>query len=84
MTKKNALNFENTLDSLTRIAESLELGELSLEDSLKNFEDGIKLTRSAQKGLQDAEQKVQLLLEDGNESAAHLEEQFVGKDEDTL
>jgi exodeoxyribonuclease VII small subunit len=81
MSKKNAFNFENTFDSLTRIAESLESGEHSLEDSLKSFETGIKLTRSAQKALQEAEQKVQILLEDGSEPQ---EGQLAGKDKGNL
>lgn len=41
----------------------MEQGELSLEDSLKSFERGVALTRTCQKALQEAEQKVQILLE---------------------
>ena len=41
----------------------LEKGELSLEDSLKDFERGIALVRSCQAALSEAEQKVQILLE---------------------
>ena len=40
----------------------MEQGELSLEESLQHFERGIQLTRSCQQALQDAEQKVELLL----------------------
>ena len=40
----------------------MENGELSLEDSLKAFERGIKLTRECQTALKDAEQKVQVLI----------------------
>ena len=41
----------------------MEAGDISLEDSLKYFERGIELTRVCQKALQDAEQKVQKLIE---------------------
>ena len=42
----------------------MEEGELSLEDSLAAFERGIKLTRECQAALKDAEQKVQVLLDE--------------------
>jgi exodeoxyribonuclease VII small subunit len=41
----------------------MEQGDISLEESLKAFERGIKLTRTCQQALQEAEQKVQILLE---------------------
>jgi len=41
----------------------MEQGDISLEDSLKKFERGIELTRTCQKALQEAEQKVQILVE---------------------
>lgn len=47
----------------------MEGGELSLEESLVHFERGIALTRSCQKALSEAEQKIQILLsEDGSQS----------------
>ena len=55
--------FEQSLEELEAIVASLESGELSLEDSLKVFEQGIKLTRDCQAELQEAEQKVQILVE---------------------
>ncbi len=60
-------NFEKSLQELEQLVAQLESGELSLEDSLKTFEKGIKLTRNCQTALQEAEQKVELLLqqEDG-------------------
>ena len=63
MSKKNTLNFEDSLQELETLVSSLEKGELSLEESLKTFEKGIKLTRNCQQSLNDAEQKVQVLLE---------------------
>lgn len=64
MTKKKqkAVDFETALDELETLVERMEGGESSLEDSLKDFERGIELTRSCQTALADAEQKVEILL----------------------
>ena len=64
MTKKDnkEFNFEKALENLEELVSSMENGELSLEDSLKAFERGIKLTRECQTALRDAEQKVQVLI----------------------
>lgn len=51
------------MQELEQLVEQMERGDLSLEESLKSFERGIKLTRTCQQALQDAEQKVQILLE---------------------
>jgi exodeoxyribonuclease VII small subunit len=56
-------DLEQALETLETLVESLERGDLSLEDSLKAFETGIKLTRQCQETLAAAEQKVQLLIE---------------------
>ena len=56
-------NFEQTLEQLNQIVEKMESGGLSLEESLKYFEQGVALTRQCQQALQQAEQKVQILLE---------------------
>ena len=63
-------NFEEALQELERLVSSMEEGELSLEDSMKAFEKGIKLTRECQTALQKAEQKVQILLNDSGETQA--------------
>ena len=47
--KKKNINFEKSLNDLEKIVEELESGDLSLEDSLKAFEKGIKLARDAKK-----------------------------------
>jgi len=54
-------SFEETLNQLEALVANMEKGELSLEDSLKSFEQGIALTRSCQKALKEAEQKVEIL-----------------------
>ena len=61
--KKAAPDFEQSLADLQALVERLESGELSLEDSLTAFEQGIGLTRECQAALSQAEQKVQILLE---------------------
>ncbi|MGK0441476.1 MAG: exodeoxyribonuclease VII small subunit [Pseudohongiellaceae bacterium] len=64
--KKN-INFEKSLDQLEELVEDMEHGDLSLEESLKAFEKGIKLTRDCQSALNQAEQKVQMLVEEDDE-----------------
>lgn len=61
--KRSAVDFEKALAELDARVHQLESGDLSLEDALKAFEDGIRLTRDCQQALTEAEQKVQLLLE---------------------
>ncbi|MBA4289908.1 MAG: exodeoxyribonuclease VII small subunit [Pseudomonas sp.] len=61
--KKAALDFEQSLTDLQNLVERLENGELSLEDSLTAFEQGVRLTRDCQAALAQAEQKVQILME---------------------
>ena len=58
---------EKSLADLEALVEQLEGGELSLEQALKEFERGVKLTRQCQKALQAAEQKVEILLKDQGE-----------------
>lgn len=57
------IDFEKSMSELEALVEKMESGELSLEDSLKHFEQGIKLTRHCQQALKEAEQKVSILLQ---------------------
>ena len=59
MAKK--IDLEKSLQELESIVETLEDGELSLEESLKHFEKGVKLSRECQAALKDAEHKVKIL-----------------------
>jgi len=65
--KKNTLSktpdFEASLAQLEKLVARLESGELGLEESLKAFEEGVKLTRQCQETLNTAQQKVQQLME---------------------
>lgn len=67
MASKKAVPFEDNLAALESIVAQLESGELSLEDSLKQFEQGIALTRACQESLAAAEQKVQVLMSKNGE-----------------
>jgi len=61
-----ALNFEASLEELENLVELMEAGDITLEASLTHFERGITLTRQCQKALQQAEQKVQILMKDNS------------------
>ena len=64
MTKKN-LNFEDSLAKLEGIVDALEDNDVSMEESVKKFEEGIKLVKDCQKQLKEAELKVNKLMGDG-------------------
>ena len=69
MTKQDKqMHFEEAFKRLEVIVGNLESGDLSLEESMKLFEEGIGLTEACKSRLEDAEQKIQLLLKssDGN------------------
>ena len=55
------IDFEKSLKQLEDLVEKLEKGDLSLEDSLKKFEQSVKLTRECQQALETAEQKISVL-----------------------
>ena len=59
--KDEQLSFEEALDQLETLVESMEQGDLSLEDSLNAFEQGVALSRSCESALKAAEQKVEIL-----------------------
>lgn len=61
-------DFETALTELEALVEKMEQGELSLDESLQQFERGVQLTRSCQQALKAAEQKVQILLEKDGQS----------------
>jgi exodeoxyribonuclease VII small subunit len=57
-------SFETSLAQLEQIVSRLESGELPLEEALNEFERGVQLARAGQQKLQQAEQRVQILLND--------------------
>lgn len=69
--QQQPLSFEHSLSELESLVETLERGDLTLDDSLKTFERGVELTRTCQQALREAEQKVERLSE--KNSSAELE-----------
>ena len=63
MTQSKKINLEKSLHELEELVDELESGDLPLEKAMKKFEEGIKLTRGCQAALQEAEQKVEILLQ---------------------
>ena len=61
--KKNSKSIEARLIELEAILEELESGELELDQALKRFEQGVKLSRECQKTLEDAEMKIKILTD---------------------
>jgi exodeoxyribonuclease VII small subunit len=70
MTKqdKSLGKLEKSLEELEALVTRLEGGDLSLESALKEFERGVKLTRQCQTALKDAEQKVEILLSNAEDT----------------
>lgn len=72
-----AKTFEEQIADLEEIVKKLEGAEISLDESLSLFEQGIKLTKSCQKTLDTAEKKVKILMSDGD--GAMTEEDFTNE-----
>lgn len=59
-------NFESSLEALEKIVRELERGDLPLEESLKLFEQGVRLSRECQERLNQAERRIEVLLRDAD------------------
>ena len=72
---ESPLAFEPAMERLEEVAEELESGELSLEDSLKHYEEGMKLSRQLTKMLDHAEKRIEKLKagEDGEPETEPLD-----------
>ena len=55
--------YEKVMEMLTSTVEALERGDLSLEEQIRHFEEGVKLVRRGQTLLDEAERKVEILLQ---------------------
>lgn len=60
---EKTINFEAQLAALEDLVARMEKGDLSLEDSLKAYEKGIQLTRECQTALDNAQQRIDMLVE---------------------
>jgi len=58
------IKFEKAMERLEEIVQGLEKGDLSLEDSLKIFEEGIRLSQVCMAKLDEAEKKVEILMKE--------------------
>ena len=65
-------SFEDALHRLEAIVEDLERGELTLDQSLKAYEEGMKLSKRLNKTLDEAEQTIQRLVESGGDDASPI------------
>ncbi len=77
MTAKKPIDLEKSLSGLEALVEELEGGKLPLDKAMQKFEEGVKLTRECQTALRDAEQKVEILLQqaDGEEALRDFDPQ---------
>ncbi len=76
--KEGKVSFEEIMEKLESIAQDLEKGDLSLEESIEKFEEGMKLSKECSKILENAEKKINILIE--NEDTIK-EESFVSTEE---
>lgn len=74
-----AVSFEEAAARLEEIVKALEGGNAPLDESLKLFEEGVRLVNACRKQLDSAEQKVKLLMENGN--GDDDEKDFVGTEQ---
>ena len=56
------MNFEENMEELEKIVQELEKGELNLDDSIKKFEEGMKISKKCTEILEDAEKKITILI----------------------
>ena len=67
------VNFEKSMEALEKIVEELEKGDLNLDDSIKKFEEGMKISKECNEYLESAEKKITVLI---NENGNVTEEEF--------
>ncbi len=60
--EKNTISFEDAMKELEQIASQLEKGDLNLDQSVTKFEEGMKLSKTCNKILEDAEKRISILI----------------------
>lgn len=68
MTDKDDTNFEDAMKSLEEIANQLEKNELDLDESVKKFEEGMRLSKKCSEILENAEKRISILVNDGEDN----------------
>ena len=81
--KDEDLKFEDLLDRIAEIARALEEDDLSLEESIKQFEYGTKLLNRAKQVLKDAHARIEVLTQNATQEVAPEEFLSEGHDETT-
>lgn len=66
--KPENMSFESTIEELEQLVEQLESGDLALDEALRKFERGISLARAGQLKLDNAEQRVRILLSNSDDA----------------
>ncbi|MDP8215935.1 MAG: exodeoxyribonuclease VII small subunit [Candidatus Kaelpia imicola] len=77
------MKFDQSLERLEEIAANLEEEDISVEDALKFYEEGVKLVKSCRKKLSEIEKKIELITEDGSgevKKRAVTEDELLDKD----
>lgn len=72
-------NFEKSMENLENIVTELEKGELNLDESVKKFEEGMKISKQCSDMLQEAEKKITMLIK--NSDGEFQEENFIQEEE---
>ena len=65
--EKNEIDFEKSMEKLEKIAKELESDKLSLNDSVKKFEEGMEISQACKKVLDEEEKKIKILIDDTEE-----------------
>jgi exodeoxyribonuclease VII small subunit len=68
--KTSSPSFESSLEELERVVKQLEKGDLPLEESLRLFETGMRLSAACKRQLEEAESRVEILMKRGAETVA--------------
>ena len=76
------LKFEKALERLEKIVEELEAGDIPLEDALKKYEEGVRLSRLLNERLAQAEKKIQILTKSLDGSSKRENFDFEDKEKD--
>lgn len=76
--KEKDLNFEDAMKKLESIADELEKGDLSLDESVSKFEEGMKLSKKCSDFLDSSEKKITMII---NDKDGIKEESFVAKED---
>ena len=76
------VKFEKALERLEKIVEELESGNIPLDEALRNYEEGVKLSRACSEKLSQAEKKIQVLTKSLNGSFKREDFDFEDKEKE--